>query len=283
MSLPANIIDRIALSYVDAGDGTTSVQTVGGGGGGGDATAANQVTGNNSLASIDTRTGSVTETAPASDTASSGLNGRLQRIAQRLTSLIAQIPATLGSTTSANSLSVVPASDAVTTAGGITRIAASTITRPSDTTAYAVGDLVANSTTSGSVTPFTLAAARITDGSFIIRRVRLRKSSTTLTNAQFRVHLFNASPTVSVGDNEAFNSAGALSTTGTAAYLGYTDITIDVGFSDGSNGFSGSTFLDTQVKLSGGNANMYALLEARAAYTPTSAETITVTVEILQD
>lgn len=34
------------------------------------------------------RVGAVLETAPASDTASSGLNGRLQRIAQRLTSLI---------------------------------------------------------------------------------------------------------------------------------------------------------------------------------------------------
>lgn len=40
--------------------------------------------------------GALTETAPASDTASSGLNGRLQRIAQRLTSLIALLtrPAT---------------------------------------------------------------------------------------------------------------------------------------------------------------------------------------------
>lgn len=37
---------------------------------------------------FDTKTGSLTETAPATDTASSGLNGRLQRIAQRLTSLI---------------------------------------------------------------------------------------------------------------------------------------------------------------------------------------------------
>lgn len=36
-----------------------------------------------------TRVGDVTETAPATDTASSGLNGRLQRVAQRLTSLIA--------------------------------------------------------------------------------------------------------------------------------------------------------------------------------------------------
>lgn len=39
--------------------------------------------------------GAVNETAPASDTASSGLNGRLQRIAQRITSLIALVPAAL--------------------------------------------------------------------------------------------------------------------------------------------------------------------------------------------
>ena len=41
--------------------------------------------------------GIVTETAPATDTASSGLNGRLQRIAQRITSLIALIPTALTS------------------------------------------------------------------------------------------------------------------------------------------------------------------------------------------
>jgi hypothetical protein len=39
--------------------------------------------------------GAVTESAPATDTASSGLNGRLQRIAQRVSSLIALIPAAL--------------------------------------------------------------------------------------------------------------------------------------------------------------------------------------------
>jgi hypothetical protein len=56
--------------------------------------------------------GAVDETAPASDTASSGLNGRLQRVAQRLTSLIALLPASLGIKTAAASLSIVPASDA---------------------------------------------------------------------------------------------------------------------------------------------------------------------------
>ena len=44
----------------------------------------------------DVNIGIVTETAPATDTASSGLNGRMQRIAQRLTSLIALLPAALG-------------------------------------------------------------------------------------------------------------------------------------------------------------------------------------------
>lgn len=60
-------------------------------------------------------TGAVNEAAPASDTASSGLNGRLQRIAQRITSLIAVFPAALGAQTSANSFSIVPASDATFT------------------------------------------------------------------------------------------------------------------------------------------------------------------------
>jgi hypothetical protein len=55
--------------------------------------------------------GAVTETAPATDTASSGLNGRLQRVAQRLTSMIALLPASLGQKTMANALAVSIASD----------------------------------------------------------------------------------------------------------------------------------------------------------------------------
>lgn len=46
-------------------------------------------------ATLAANTGALTEVAPATDTASSGLNGRLQRIAQRLTSLIALLPSAL--------------------------------------------------------------------------------------------------------------------------------------------------------------------------------------------
>lgn len=53
-------------------------------------------TGASTEATLDARTGSLTETAPTTDTASSGINGRLQRVAQRLTSLIALLPTALG-------------------------------------------------------------------------------------------------------------------------------------------------------------------------------------------
>ncbi len=51
---------------------------------------------NISMTNTETRLGALDETAPATDTASSGLNGRLQRVAQRLTSLIALLPTSLG-------------------------------------------------------------------------------------------------------------------------------------------------------------------------------------------
>jgi hypothetical protein len=51
-------------------------------------TAVNSNTIVASLNTSNTRLGALTETAPATDTASSGLNGRLQRIAQRLSTLI---------------------------------------------------------------------------------------------------------------------------------------------------------------------------------------------------
>ena len=46
-------------------------------------------------AALNALIGALDETAPGTDTASSGLNGRLQRIAQRLTSLIALLPTSL--------------------------------------------------------------------------------------------------------------------------------------------------------------------------------------------
>lgn len=55
--------------------------------------------------------GATSETAPANDTATSGLNGRLQRVAQRLSTISSQLPTSLGQKTGTGSLSVILASD----------------------------------------------------------------------------------------------------------------------------------------------------------------------------
>lgn len=77
------------------------------------------------LTETNSRIGAVTEAAPGTDTASSGLNGRLQRVSQRLTSLIALFPTSIGQKTKAGSLSVTLASDT----DGITVSAADTRSR----------------------------------------------------------------------------------------------------------------------------------------------------------
>lgn len=70
--------------------------------------------------------GAVNETAPTTDIASSGLNGRLQRIAQRITSLIAQIPATLGQKASAASMAVTLSTEQEAEIGPVTETAPAT-------------------------------------------------------------------------------------------------------------------------------------------------------------
>lgn len=161
--------------------------------------------------------------------------------------------------------------------GGSTVVATQSFPRPADTTAYASGDLVANSTTAGSVVPMALPVARVSGGSGIVRRLRLRKTGTSLTNAQFRVHLFNAAPgAFANGDNGAFSVAGV------ANYIGRADITLDQAFTDGAFGSSDISFTDLQFKLTSGQL-MYAVLEARAAYTPTSGEIFTLGLEVIQD
>ena len=159
--------------------------------------------------------------------------------------------------------------------GGYIASPSANFTRPADTTAYASGDLIANSTTAGSVTPMSFTAARTSGGSLMIRRARLVRSGTGSISA--RLHLYTASPTPANGDN------GAFSTDQAATYLGAFDFTTDSTFTDGVVGFGipvvGS---DVSVKLSSGQT-IYGLLEARAAFTPTSAGTFTVTLDVLQN
>lgn len=147
-------------------------------------------------------------------------------------------------------------------------------TRPEDTTAYGSGDLVANSTTAGSVVPMSIALANPAQRTATVKRVRLLKSGTTATNGAFRVHFYGASPTVANGDNGAWSSSQA------ANYFGSIDVTV-LAFSDGCAAAGAATAgAEVQIVLASGST-VYCLLEARGAYTPASAEVFTLTVEFL--
>lgn len=150
-------------------------------------------------------------------------------------------------------------------------LAASTI-RPADTTAYASGDLVANSVTAGSVVPFTFVVGDIAGATCRIRRLRLRKNSISVTNAAFRVHFYRASPICANGDNAAW------STDSFDQYVGFIDVTMDKAFTDGATGFS----VVTEINFTTVATSIYCLVEARGAYTPVSAETITLVLEYEQ-
>lgn len=161
--------------------------------------------------------------------------------------------------------------------GGHTARPSANFTRPGDTAPYSSGDLVANSTTAGSVVPMQFSVGRIAAGSGMIRRIRLRKSGTSITNASFRLHLYASSPTPSNGDNVAWL------TDGVAGYVGSLDVTCDKAFTDGASG-NGTPTTGSEINflLSSGLV-YYGLLEARGAYTPANAEVFTCILEVLQN
>lgn len=163
--------------------------------------------------------------------------------------------------------------------------------RPANVTAYAAGGMVANSTTPASVVPmkftldncFPLAQFRLT-------RARVVKSGTVITNATFRLHLYQALPVVQAGSGDG----SAYLTDSSAQWLGNIDVSSMVGptgalsaFSDGSAGTgscpAGSEILLRAIAANGGAPPViYGLLQALGAYTPISGEVFTTTLEVLE-
>jgi hypothetical protein len=150
------------------------------------------------------------------------------------------------------------------------------LTKVSGTTAYGAGDLIANSGTAGSVVPLQWDLGPV-GASGIISRVRVAKSSTTATAASFRLHLFSVAPVPANGDNGAFGVSTA------ANYIGVVDLDMS------SESFAGTAGLFKSFTITNGigfkfpslSSTIYGLLQAIGTYTPTSAETFDITLEIV--
>lgn len=151
----------------------------------------------------------------------------------------------------------------------ISHILAPTFTRPADTTAYADGDLVANSATAGSVVPLVFSVPVGNGRSIEIIGGTLQKSDQTdVANSQFRIHVYTSSPTPANGDNAAWS-------TDIAGYLGFVDLGLMIAHTD-------DAYIRTYIPLVeimsfniGPKNVLYGLIEADAAYIPASEETFT--------
>jgi hypothetical protein len=165
----------------------------------------------------------------------------------------------------------------------LTNLFTDSFIRPNDATAYASGDLVANSTVAGTVVAMQFGLSR-SPGRQRITRGRLRKTAATIALAAFRAHLFSANPCAVAptnGDNGAFLAAAA------ASYLGALDFATVSLAGGGANLFSDGARLDGVpvtgsgiiVPTGGDTGIVWALLEARAAYVPTALEQFFLTLE----
>lgn len=140
-------------------------------------------------------------------------------------------------------------------------------TRPTNTTQYAIGDLVANSATNTLVSFINFGNL---DG--VLEEVRLRKTGSTIVDAAFRLHLWAVPEglgplTLSVtnGDN------GVLEFNTWEHFLGRLEANTMLSAPGATGAWTTLLPMDSVRYLLTGQ-RIYGLLEARGAYVPASAE-----------
>lgn len=159
------------------------------------------------------------------------------------------------------------------------RSASDSFTRPADTLNYADNDLVANSTTAGSVEPLEFSIGTGEGRGIEILGASLQKSGTGVTGATFELHLFSIEPTTTAGDNAAY----AFTASPVSGYLGTIVFPTMQAFSDDAHaivnvGDQTGGINPIRVYLSSSSI-IYGLIHCAAAYTDeASGETFTATI-----
>lgn len=160
------------------------------------------------------------------------------------------------------------------------RVISASFTRPNDTTAYASGDVINNSTSAPVVLTFPRATVTQGQNFSIIAQAIMVDSANQTTKLEAELWLFDAAPTAD-NDNAAFTPTDAEC----ANLLGVIPFnTFFVG--DATSGAGGNvvyreTNLTIPVKTVAGDNAIYGVLVARSAYTPVAQESFTIKLGIL--
>jgi len=148
------------------------------------------------------------------------------------------------------------------------------ITRPADTTAYAINDALSDSTSAPTTGGFTFtSAARASGGSGIITDAIIATANDAATQLQGEIMLFNTSVTA-INDNAVFAITDAEAKT----CIGKIPFTLE---DIGNNGWCHVQNLNIGFTCVG-SANLRFLVRVKNAYTPSSAEVLTFIIKCVQ-
>lgn len=148
------------------------------------------------------------------------------------------------------------------------------VTRPADTSGYATNDAMSDSTTAPTSGGFTFtSAARASGGSGIITDAIITTSNDATVLLRGEIWLFDTAVT-NINDNAAF----AVTDTEIKTYAGKIPFTLEDAGNNGAAIVRGLNIGFTCV----GSANLRYLIKLKNAYTPASAEVLTVRLKILQ-
>jgi hypothetical protein len=91
----------------------------------------------------------------------------------------------------------------------------------------------------------------------------------------FRIHMYSASPTA-IADNATFDLASG----DRAAYMGYIDLPSPQDL--GSTIYTQTDYPGRLIKLAAASTTLFVELETRGAYTPVSASTVSIRMNLLE-
>lgn len=168
---------------------------------------------------------------------------------------------------------VIKISSTVNALSSIAPVVSASYTRPNDTTAYAANDIISDST--ATPTNLTIATGLTSGSSAIITCARIRVDISAIPAGMggFRVALFGSEPTA-INDNAAFDLIDA----DKAKLLDIIDI--DTPIDLGSRLYGTTKNINSHIQLT--DANLYAQLITKNAYTPSAQDVFTIYLGLME-
>lgn len=154
-----------------------------------------------------------------------------------------------------------------------------TLTRPADTTAYAVGDVVCNSTSAPVILTFPYGAR---NGSAVLQHAVIVDSANVATKPDLELWLFDTAMAMD-NDNAAFTPTDAelLNLIGVVSFATGSFKAGDATSGAGGNAICEATNIGIPVNPAGSDTALYGVLVVRNAYVPVSGEVFTVRLKFL--